>query len=142
MSLPVKITDCAHEDIARNALWWAEHHSYEQAVRWKDAIYEQLTELSLTPERHSLAVENHQVRRSRWAMMRAKGPLKDRIPEARESKRFSFLAFHSAALTVACVRRILVSRDGVTESCEVPHACLRQQRVAVDVAVWIVANQA
>ena len=58
MSLTVKITDCAHEDIARNALWWAEHHSYEQAVRWKDAIYEQLMELSLTPERHSLAVES------------------------------------------------------------------------------------
>jgi plasmid stabilization system protein ParE len=58
MSFQVEITDGAHEDIARNALWWAEHHSYEQAVRWKDAIYEQITALSLTPDRHSLAAEN------------------------------------------------------------------------------------
>ena len=58
MKCQVEITDCAHEDIGRNALWWAEHHSYEQAVHWKDAIYEQLNELSLTPERHSLAAEN------------------------------------------------------------------------------------
>jgi len=58
VSFRVEITDSAHEDIARNALWWAEHHSYEQAVRWKDAIYEQLASLSLTPERHAIAEEN------------------------------------------------------------------------------------
>jgi plasmid stabilization system protein ParE len=58
MSFQLAIADQAHEDISRNASWWAEHHSYEQAIRWKDAVYAQLETLRTFPERHPLAPEN------------------------------------------------------------------------------------
>ena len=58
MSFQLAITDEAHGDISRNASWWAAHHSYEQASRWKDAVYEQLETLRTFPERHPLAPEN------------------------------------------------------------------------------------
>ena len=58
MSFQLAIAAEAHEDISRNASWWAEHHSYEQAIRWKDAVYEQLETLRTYPERHPLASEN------------------------------------------------------------------------------------
>jgi hypothetical protein len=45
MSFQLAIADEAHEDISRNASWCAAHHSYEQASRWKDAVYEQLETL-------------------------------------------------------------------------------------------------
>jgi len=38
MSFKITIAAEAHEDISRNAFWWAEQHSYEQAIRWKDAV--------------------------------------------------------------------------------------------------------
>jgi len=58
MSFQLAIADEAHADISRNASWWAAHHSYEQASRWKDAVYEQLETLYTFPERHPLAPEN------------------------------------------------------------------------------------
>ncbi len=42
----------------RNAAWWAEHHSLDQAIEWQDAIYSQLDVLQQMPERCSLAAEN------------------------------------------------------------------------------------
>jgi len=56
----VEIAEAAHDDITRNAVWWAKHHSYDQAIRWRDAIYKQLESLSDLPERHPLAAENPQ----------------------------------------------------------------------------------
>ena len=41
-------------------MWWAEHHTYDQAIRWRDAIYKQLESLRDTPERHPFAAENSQ----------------------------------------------------------------------------------
>ncbi|MCA9123937.1 MAG: hypothetical protein H6822_20525 [Planctomycetaceae bacterium] len=45
MTFDLEITEAAHNDIIRNAAWWAEHHSYDQAIRWRDAIYKQLESL-------------------------------------------------------------------------------------------------
>jgi len=60
MTFEIQIAEAAHDDIMRNAVWWAEHHSYDQAIRWRDAIYEQLESLRSAPERHAFAVENPQ----------------------------------------------------------------------------------
>lgn len=48
----------ARRDIDRNADWWAEHHSVEQALRWSDAIYDQIASLTEFPESHALSAEN------------------------------------------------------------------------------------
>ena len=58
MSFKVAIQETAHQDIERNALWWADNHSVDEAIKWKAAIYEQLRELETMPPRHPLAVEN------------------------------------------------------------------------------------
>jgi plasmid stabilization system protein ParE len=58
MSFALSIAEGAHDDIMRNAVWWAQHHSYDQAIKWRDTIYEQLESLRAMPESHSLAVEN------------------------------------------------------------------------------------
>ncbi len=50
----------AHEDIYRNADWWATNHSLDQAIAWQDAVYGQLETLKQMPERCSLAAENSQ----------------------------------------------------------------------------------
>lgn len=60
MTFEIQIAEAAHDDITRNAVWWAEHHSYDQAIRWRDAIYQQLESLRKAAERHALAVENPQ----------------------------------------------------------------------------------
>ena len=48
----------AKRAIERNASWWAEHHSAEQAARWMDAVHDQLHSLEEFPESHSLSPEN------------------------------------------------------------------------------------
>ena len=60
MMFELEIAETAHHDITRNAVWWAEHHSYDQAIRWRDAIYQQLESLRDLPERHPFAAENTQ----------------------------------------------------------------------------------
>jgi hypothetical protein len=60
MMFEIQIAESAHHDITRNALWWAEHHSYDQALLWRDAIYKQLESLRNAPERHPFAAENPQ----------------------------------------------------------------------------------
>lgn len=42
----------------RNAEWWADHHSSEQAARWMDAIQSQLESIVEFPDSHSLSAEN------------------------------------------------------------------------------------
>ena len=58
MNYPVVIYNEAHNDIDRNADWWARHHSYGQAVVWVEAIYQQLAMLAEMPERCPVAREN------------------------------------------------------------------------------------
>lgn len=58
MRYEVVVTPRAEEDIFRNAAWWAENHSLDQAIQWQDAIYTQLRALKDLPERCSLAAEN------------------------------------------------------------------------------------
>ena len=58
MSFRVLIEETAHRDIRRHALWWAENHSVNEAIKWNAAIYEQLEELGTMPTRHPLAAEN------------------------------------------------------------------------------------
>ena len=58
MSFVVNITDDALDDLRRNADWWAQHHSAEQAITWFEAVEKQIYSLDQMPERHPLAVEN------------------------------------------------------------------------------------
>jgi plasmid stabilization system protein ParE len=58
MSFKVAIQETAHQDIERNALWWADNQSVDEAIKWKAAIYQQLAELETMPTRHPVAVEN------------------------------------------------------------------------------------
>jgi plasmid stabilization system protein ParE len=58
MSFRLNVTNQARDDITRNAAWWAENHSLDEALRWYDSVYEQLNELLLYPESHPLAAEN------------------------------------------------------------------------------------
>jgi plasmid stabilization system protein ParE len=60
MTFEVVIEQPAHSSIERNATWWATNHSVEEAIAWKDAIYEQLEELQSMPGRHGLAHENEE----------------------------------------------------------------------------------
>jgi plasmid stabilization system protein ParE len=58
MRLRLIVTPEAKGDIDRNACWWAEKHSLEQALRWSATIYDQLQTLRQFPKRHALAAEN------------------------------------------------------------------------------------
>lgn len=58
MTFRVSILPQARRDIDRNADWWAEHHSVEQALRWSDAVYDQIETLAEFPESHGLSAEN------------------------------------------------------------------------------------
>lgn len=58
MKFAVCILPQAKRDIDRNADWWAEHHSVEQALRWSDAVYDQLETLADFPESNCLSAEN------------------------------------------------------------------------------------
>ena len=58
MTFRVIILPQAHRDIDRNADWWADHHSVEQAVRWSDAVYDQIETLADFPESSALSAEN------------------------------------------------------------------------------------
>ncbi len=48
----------AKADITRNAIWWADNHSLQQAIDWVDAVETQLNELKRNPERFGFALEN------------------------------------------------------------------------------------
>src|SRR5690554_3086393 len=58
MKFRVSILTQARRDIDRNADWWAAHHSVDHALRWSDAVYDQLESLSDFAESHGLSVEN------------------------------------------------------------------------------------
>jgi plasmid stabilization system protein ParE len=58
MKYRLTVTPRAKDDIDRNANWWADHHSIEQALKWSDAVYDQLESLRDFPENRSLSAEN------------------------------------------------------------------------------------
>lgn len=62
MKFRLNITTRARDDITRNAAWWAEHHSLDEALHWYDTIYQQLDTLLELPESHGLSAENDDFR--------------------------------------------------------------------------------
>ena len=58
MKYRLTILPQAKADVRRNAEWWAQHHSAEQAARWLDTIQSQLESIVDFPESHSLSAEN------------------------------------------------------------------------------------
>lgn len=58
MNFNVIVLPQALDDISRNASWWAENHSLEQARKWATAIRGQLETLRTMPERFAIAPEN------------------------------------------------------------------------------------
>lgn len=58
MTLKLVITERAHQDIERNAVWWARNHSLTQAIDWQDAVYRQIETIPEMPESYALAPEN------------------------------------------------------------------------------------
>lgn len=58
MRFKLHISIRAHGDIDRNADWWANNHSLEQALHWSEAVYDQLETLREFPESHALSAEN------------------------------------------------------------------------------------
>ena len=52
------ISERAHRDIERNAVWWARNHSLAQAIDWQDIVYRQLETIPKMPESYPLASEN------------------------------------------------------------------------------------
>lgn len=57
MTFRVVLLTQAKDDIRRNANWWSENHSQEQAVDWFYSVYEQLKQLGESPFRFALAAE-------------------------------------------------------------------------------------
>jgi plasmid stabilization system protein ParE len=58
MRFRVTILPRAKIDIDQNADWWADHRSTDQAVKWSDAIYDQIETLTAFPESNALSAEN------------------------------------------------------------------------------------
>ena len=58
MTQPVILTEPAFDELRRNARWWAEHRSLEQAEHWYDGFLAKLDSLEHDAERYPLAREN------------------------------------------------------------------------------------
>ncbi|REJ90573.1 MAG: hypothetical protein DWQ34_17020 [Planctomycetota bacterium] len=58
MKFSVSILPQARRDTDRNVDWWAENHSVEEALRWSDAVCDQISTLAELPESHGLSAEN------------------------------------------------------------------------------------
>ncbi len=50
MNFVVIVSTEAQDNILRNALWWADHHSPTQAELWMDTVYQQIAQLDTMPE--------------------------------------------------------------------------------------------
>ena len=48
----------ARGDINRNADWWADHYSTEQALKWSDAVYDQIESVCEFPKSHPMSRDN------------------------------------------------------------------------------------
>ncbi len=58
MKLSVRISSDAEADIERNAFWWADHHSVDEAIEWETTIRVQLFDIGNATESHGFAAEN------------------------------------------------------------------------------------
>ena len=58
MKYRVTVLPQATADIERNAKWWADHHSVEQAAHWLYTVRDQLETLRDFPASHPLSAEN------------------------------------------------------------------------------------
>jgi plasmid stabilization system protein ParE len=58
MKRQLVIAERAHQDIERNAVWWARNHSLTQAIDWQDTVYRQIETIPKMPESYPLAPEN------------------------------------------------------------------------------------
>lgn len=58
MTYRVRISQQAFDDIRRSTVWWATNRSTEQAVRWKNAIFDRIEQLDGFPESNAVAYEN------------------------------------------------------------------------------------
>lgn len=58
MNYTVKVHPDAMEGIRRNARWWADHHSVEQAIAWYELAIASMESLETLPLRHGLSREN------------------------------------------------------------------------------------
>ena len=54
----VRISLQAENDIRRNALWWAENHSIDEAIHWESVVRRQLLSIADAPESYGLSEEN------------------------------------------------------------------------------------
>jgi len=57
-SYSINILPQADEDIIRNVRWWSQNRSMEQAIRWEEAVYNKIEQLTEFPLSHSLAAED------------------------------------------------------------------------------------
>ena len=58
MSRFVRLSDLAEEDILRNAVWWADNHSVDEAIEWEAVVRRQLQEIANQPDSHGLTSES------------------------------------------------------------------------------------
>ena len=59
MNRSVRLSDSAEEDILRNAVWWPDNHSIDEAIEWEAVIRRQLQEIAFQPDSHALSSELH-----------------------------------------------------------------------------------
>ena len=62
MNRSVRLSDSAEEDILRNAIWWADNHSIDEAIEWEAIIRRQLLQIASQPDSHGLLSESHELR--------------------------------------------------------------------------------
>ena len=58
MTYRVFVTPRAHIEFYNDALWWAEHHSVDQAMRWLDGFEQAIKSLTKKPDKYPFAWEN------------------------------------------------------------------------------------
>jgi plasmid stabilization system protein ParE len=58
----VRLSDSAEEDILRNAVWWADNHSIDEAIEWEAIVRRQLLEIPCQPDSHSLLSESRELK--------------------------------------------------------------------------------
>ena len=58
MLLSIRLQPEAEEDILRNLLWWAQHHSTDEALEWHLVVQKQIRQISLNLDGYPLSIEN------------------------------------------------------------------------------------
>ena len=58
MKYHVIVHDTAMDDVERNARWWLENYSKDEALRWYELAFQKIYSLEAFPTRHGLSAEN------------------------------------------------------------------------------------